>query len=249
MALRRVAGSATAALLAAVLGGITACSDVSAAREQAEPAPATASPTTVTSSPARPRTPGPGMQDPPPSPQPTREEPPRPAGNAATWLSIPSINVLGLRVVAYPGTPDDVPGDRIQDTGRAASPRGRLGGVGPGQVGNYLVTAHRTEAGRPFGRLPQLRHGAHVLVTSGGWVYDYEVTETLWVSFRLEASRAGQRAPVPGKPGVAATRPMITLSTCATPEDHAKGNFWKDALGNPEHRIDKVGVLIDVRPA
>jgi sortase A len=41
---------------------------------------------------------------------------------------------------------------------------------------------------------------------------------------------------------------MITLSTCATPEDHAEGNYWHDALGNPEHRIDKVGVLTGTRP-
>jgi sortase A len=41
---------------------------------------------------------------------------------------------------------------------------------------------------------------------------------------------------------------MITLSTCATPEDRAAGNFWSDALGNPEHRIDKVAVLVGVRP-
>jgi len=42
---------------------------------------------------------------------------------------------------------------------------------------------------------------------------------------------------------------MITLSTCATPEDHARGNFWSDRFGNPEHRIDKIGVLVDTRPA
>lgn len=37
---------------------------------------------------------------------------------------------------------------------------------------------------------------------------------------------------------------MITLSTCATPEDHAAGNYWADRFGNPEHRIEKVGVLV-----
>ncbi len=40
---------------------------------------------------------------------------------------------------------------------------------------------------------------------------------------------------------------MITLSTCATPEDHAAGNFWADELHNPEHRIDKIGVLRSLR--
>ena len=58
-----------------------------------------------------------------------------------------------------------------------------------------------------------------------------------------------QRAPVPGRPGVEATRAKITLSTCATLEDHAAGNYWADEFDNPEHRIDKIGVLVATRPA
>ena len=42
---------------------------------------------------------------------------------------------------------------------------------------------------------------------------------------------------------------MITLSTCRTPEDHAEGNFWSDRFDNPEHRIDKIGVLVEITPA
>jgi sortase A len=34
------------------------------------------------------------------------------------------------------------------------------------------------------------------------------------------------------------------LSTCATYEDHAVGNYWADEFHNPEHRIDKIGVLV-----
>ena len=174
----------------------------------------------------------------------------RPAGTLARRirLSIPALGVDGLRVVPYRGTADDLPGTRIQDRGDAATPRGPKGGVGPGQVGNFVVTGHRTTAGRPFGELPSLRRGDHVLVTAAGQVYDYRITRTLRVSFRDPASRASQSAPVPGRPGVEATDAWITLSTCATPEDHAAGNYWSDGLGNPEHRIDKVGRLVDVRP-
>jgi len=46
---------------------------------------------------------------------------------------------------------------------------------------------------------------------------------------------------------VAPTKAMITLSTCATREDHAEGNYWADEFDNPEHRIDKVGVLVRSR--
>ena len=153
-----------------------------------------------------------------------------------------------LRVVAYLGSPDDAAGTVIEDRGVAASPRGRRGGGAPGTVGNFIVTGHRTAAGAPLGRLPELLAGAHVLVRSGSAVYDYVVTGTMSVSFRSPASLALQTAAVPGHPGQVATRPMVTLSTCATPEDHAAGDWWHDALGNPEHRIDKVGVLVDVRP-
>ena len=57
-----------------------------------------------------------------------------------------------------------------------------------------------------------------------------------------------QSAAVPGRPGRAPTHAMITLSTCATFEDHAAGNYWSDELHNPEHRIEKIGVLRSVRP-
>jgi sortase A len=174
----------------------------------------------------------------------------RPQGTLARRirLSIPALGVEQLHVVPYRGTADDRPGTRIQDRGHAATPRGPQGGVGPGQVGNFVVTGHRTTASRPFAELPALRRGDHVLVRAGGQVYDYRITRTLRVSFRDPASRASQSAPVPGRPGVAATDAWITLSTCATPEDRAAGNYWSDALGNPEHRIDKVGRLVDVRP-
>ncbi|MET9692514.1 class E sortase [Streptomyces sp. NPDC006514] len=167
---------------------------------------------------------------------------PAPAPVAST-LSIPAAGVTGLRVVPYEGTTDDVAGTRIQDLGVAASPYGKRGGVGPGQVGNFLITAHRLSAGGPLGHLPAVGPGDTVLVTVGEVVYTYEITTTRKTSFRSERSLSEQRAAVPGTPGAAPTQAVITISTCATPEDHAEGNFWKDAQGNPEHRIDKIGVL------
>ncbi|MET9962249.1 sortase [Streptomyces sp. NPDC006326] len=164
-----------------------------------------------------------------------------PAG--AFTLSIPSAGIAGLRVMPYEGTTDDRPGTRIQDLGVAASPYGERGGVGPGRVGNLLITAHRLSAGGPLHDLPAADEGDTVLVTAGGVVYTYEIVATRTTSFRSARSLSEQRAAVPGAPGKAATQAMITISTCATPEDHAAGNHWSDAQGNPEHRIDKIGVL------
>ena len=163
-------------------------------------------------------------------------------------MRIPAIGVRSLPVVPYHGSPDDGPGTRIQNGGVAASPVGARGGVGPGQVGNYIVTAHRTTSPAPFADLPSMRRGERVLVRAAGRVFVYRVTDTRSTSFRSRRSLARQSAPVPGHPGRPATRAMITLSTCATPEDHARGNYWADEFGNPEHRIDKIGVLVGVRP-
>ncbi|MFE9013501.1 class E sortase [Streptomyces cyaneofuscatus] len=164
-------------------------------------------------------------------------------------LAIPAIGVEDLDVVPYEGTTDDVPGSRIQDRGVASSPYGEKGGVGPGDVGNYLVTAHRLSAGGVLRDLPDLGKGDPVYVVEDGTRYTYEITATRQTSFRSERLLAEQRAEVPGRPGAEPTRAMITISTCATPEDDAAGNFWRDGLGNPEHRIDKVGVLVAESPA
>ncbi len=124
-----------------------------------------------------------------------------------------------------------------------ASPRGPRGGVGPGVVGNFLVTGHRTSHNAPLANLPDLDPGDRVVVHSGDHRLVYRITRTRTTSFRSQASLARQRAAVPGRPGARAVRPMLTLSTCATPEDHAAGNYWADEFDNPEHRIEKIGVL------
>ncbi|MCL8025936.1 sortase domain-containing protein [Nocardioides bruguierae] len=164
-------------------------------------------------------------------------------------LSVPSAGVRDLVVVPYRGRTDDAPGTEIQDGGVAASPHEPRGGTGPGGIGNYQVTAHRLSSTQAFLELDEVRRGDRVTVTVGRRTYVYEVRRTRITSFREPASLRAQRAAVPGRPGVEATRAMITLSTCRTPEDRAEGNDWSDRFGNPEHRIDKIGVLVAVRRA
>ena len=187
--------------------------------------------------PARP--PEPAAPDPKPSGPRSSDGAP-----AAARLSIPTLDITGLRVVPYRGWTDDAPGTEIQNRGLAASPYGPRGGVGPGGIGNYQVTAHRLSSTRAFEFLPRMQHGQRVTVETARWRYVYEIRQTRRTSFRSARSLALQRAAVPGHPGREPTQAMITLSTCATPEDHAAGNFWADQFGNPEHRIDKVGVLV-----
>jgi sortase A len=242
----RAAGAALAA--SALL--LTGCSESLEPAEAAPPA-AGASPSAAASAPAQASTTPAPRRTPkasptPAAPSPAATEAPR-MGKAT--LTIPAIGLEDLRVVAYEGEPDDREGTVFQDEGDAASPMGPDGGTGPGQIGNYIVTAHRLSAGGPFRDLPEVEHGEHVYVTHGGKVYDYEIVDTMKISFRSEKSLAKQRAAVPGKPGATPTKAMITLSTCRTLEDHAEGNFWSDENGNPEHRINKIGVLVDVTDA
>ncbi|WP_228387859.1 MULTISPECIES: sortase domain-bontaining protein [unclassified Nocardioides] len=165
---------------------------------------------------------------------------------ARALLSVPALGITDLAVVPYRGVTDDAPGTAIQDGGVAASPHGPGGGTGPGGVGNYQVTAHRVSSTRAFEHLPSLSHGSRVLIDVGKTRYVYEVRATRRTSFRSAQSLREQRAAVPGRPGARPRQAMLTLSTCATPEDHAAGNWWADEHGNPEHRIDKVAVLVEV---
>ncbi len=162
-------------------------------------------------------------------------------------LSIPRIGIVDLPVLPYRGFTDDAAGTEIQDGGVAASPHGPRGGTGPGGIGNYQVTAHRLSSTQAFLDLPELRAGDVVHVDVGRTRLTYEVTRTRITSFREPASLRAQRAEVPGRPGLEATRAMVTLSTCRTQEDRAEGNYWSDQFGNPENRIDKIGVLRSVR--
>jgi sortase A len=186
-----------------------------------------------------------------PTSDPTKTAPPEPEAPEPrrSFVTIPAIGLRDFPVVRYRGSPDDAPGTALQNAGEMASPRGARGGVGPGEVGNFIVTGHRLTGTAPLRYSPSLLPGDRIRVRSGDTLFVYEVRRTRWTSFRRPESLRAQRAPVPGRVGEVATQPMITLSTCATLEDHAAGNYWSDEFDNPEHRIDKIGVLVATRPA
>ena len=232
-------GALLTAAVALTVVSLASCTEAARRPTSSPQSPTSPSPTTPASSPS----PGPTagsdtVQVPDPRARPGDGRPRR------ARLSVPALGLHDLAVVPYRGRTDDAPGTRIQDTGVGASPHGPRGGVGPGGLGNYQVTAHRTSSTRAFESLPALRAGHRAFVEAGGVRYVYEIRRTRETSFRSPRSLAEQRAAVPGRPGAPPTRAFLTLSTCATPEDHAEGNYWADVLHNPEHRIDKIGVLV-----
>ncbi|WKN50568.1 sortase [Nocardioides sp. Arc9.136] len=248
-----MAASRSAALVGALLLGtglLQACSGTATpAGAPASRSPSSAPAATAAPSPSTSPTTSPSMS-PTTSPSASATSEP-PAGDGRprrSLLSVPAIGLRDLPVLPYRGWTDDAPGTAIQDGGVAASPHGPRGGTGPGGIGNYQVTAHRLSSTRAFERLPELERGDVLHVVAGGVRHTYRVTTTRRTSFRSPASLRAQRAAVPGRPGAVPTRAMITLSTCATIEDHAVGNYWSDRFDNPEHRIDKIGVLVRSTP-
>ncbi len=80
----------------------------------------------------------------------------------------------------------------------------------PGQVGNVVVSGHRTTYGAPFQDLDRVRVGdALVLETRTGW-FTYRATGTLIV----KPTAIEVTYPVPGRPGVAPEQRLLTLTTC-----------------------------------
>ena len=248
-------GRAVALLAAAVVAVVSGCSgegsqpsgegSTQAPRERRTTSVPTETPTETTTETTSP--PGPSASA-TPTEEPT-EDPEAVPEPRRSFVTIPAIGLRDFPVVRYRGTPDDAPGTALQNAGEMASPRGPRGGTRPGEVGNYIVTGHRLTGAAPLRYSPSLSNGDRIHVRTGDTVFVYEVRRTRWTSFRQPASLRAQRAPVPGRPDETATQPMITLSTCATLEDHANGNYWSDEFDNPEHRIDKIGVLVETRPA
>ncbi len=179
-------------------------------------------------------------------PKPTVAAPVTQPRKEAAYLTVPAAGISHLKIVTYSGDPDNARGTQINDDGLVGAPRGSWGGVAPGEVGNLLLTAHRTSAGAPMAQVPELRPGAKIYVDQGATRFVYKVSSKRMINFRDASSRALQTAAVPGSPGKKATRPAIVLSTCATPEDNAAGDFWRDVHGNPTHRIAVFGYLQSV---
>lgn len=88
---------------------------------------------------------------------------------------------------------------------------GRLVGTAqPGEIGNLVISGHRTTYGAPFADLDQLAPGDAVVVESRDRWYTYRVTGTEIVS----PSAVEVTLPVPKQPGVAPTEAVLTLTTC-----------------------------------
>lgn len=80
----------------------------------------------------------------------------------------------------------------------------------PGEVGNTVVSGHRTTYGAPFNDLLELQEADAVVLE----------TQRSWVTYRVTArsivppSAVEVTLPVPGRPGAEPTERLLTLTTC-----------------------------------
>lgn len=80
----------------------------------------------------------------------------------------------------------------------------------PGQVGNFVVSGHRTTYSAPFNDLGRLKTGDDIVIDTRTGRYVYRVTDKKIV----RPSDVGVVASVPGHPGRRPTQRLITLTTC-----------------------------------
>ena len=82
--------------------------------------------------------------------------------------------------------------------------------AGPGEVGNFAVAGHRATNGEPFAALDKVRKGDVVVAETRGSWFTYVVDRTQIVA----PDAIWVLDPVPGRPSVTPTRPLLTLTTC-----------------------------------
>jgi sortase A len=80
----------------------------------------------------------------------------------------------------------------------------------PGQIGNFVVSGHRTTYLAPFNRLGELRTGDTILIDTRASQFVYKVTGKKIV----KPSDVSVAAPVPEHPRANPTKRLITLTTC-----------------------------------
>lgn len=95
-----------------------------------------------------------------------------------------------------------------------------VGTAGPGDVGNYVLAAHRVTHGEPLRRMPELRPGSVIKVVTRSRTYVYRLL-TSGSALVVPMTASWVTTPLPRNPdgGVeppqAAGERLITLTTCA----------------------------------
>lgn len=84
------------------------------------------------------------------------------------------------------------------------------GSARPGEIGNMVLSGHRTTYGAPFSRLGELVTGDQIIIETASGTFAYRVTGRTIV----RPTTLSVTAPVPLRPGRRARDRMLSLTTC-----------------------------------
>jgi sortase A len=80
----------------------------------------------------------------------------------------------------------------------------------PGQIGNAVISGHRTTYGAPFNRVDELRKGDPIVIETQSFFYTYSVLALTVV----QPDALGETDHVPNNPKAVASQRLLTLTTC-----------------------------------
>ena len=109
------------------------------------------------------------------------------------WNDRPPVVVEGVSTADLKKGPGHIPGTAL-----------------PGEVGNVVLSGHRTTYGAPFERFDELQPGDAVVVETRDTWFTYTVTGTRIV----RPSAIEVTYPVPGDRAATPTRRLLTMTTC-----------------------------------
>lgn len=145
--------------------------------------------------------------------------PPTPAGTPADAPSFEPVAVelgSGIAVLRIPRLgpewnaepPVVVEGTSVADLKKG--PGRMVETARPGEIGNTVLSGHRTTYGAPFADVDRLQPGDAIVVETRDTWFTYRVTGSEIVA----PTAVEVTLPVPGQPGVAPTKSILTLTTC-----------------------------------
>ena len=123
------------------------------------------------------------------------------AGNALARLYLPTLDGPDHPQVVVEG---------VSHEDLKRGPGHYPGTAAPGEVGNVVVSGHRTTYAAPFRRVDELAVGDPVVVETRDRWFTYRVTELLVVA----PSAAGELDAVPNDPTAVPRERLLTLTTC-----------------------------------
>lgn len=109
------------------------------------------------------------------------------------WNNKPPVVVEGVSVENLKKGPGHIPGTAL-----------------PGQIGNVVLSGHRTTYGAPFNRFDELRPGDAVVLETRDMWFTYEVTGSEIVA----PTAVEVTLPVPGDATATPTKRLLTMTTC-----------------------------------